>query len=566
MRSHRFGPSVFVAAGLISFVLAACARAEAPKLDGRPYLDAARKFADAALQHGRDTYGKEKTPLFVDGLQAESLEPARWPFRGEVWILSNFASQQPLMRLLDGLTAITGEEKYRKAAEDAARYALEHLVSPNGLLYWGGHMAWDLDAEKGVGQYADVHEMKGHQPYYQLMHRVNPAATRRLMETTWASHVLDWPLLDYNRHGSVKKPCRPQWTAQFRETVEVPFPTEGANLSFCNVTPSLIHAGVMLAVLDKDADALTWTRRLALRWQQGRDSKTGLCGGQLSYRKQDRAQEALGHVHPAINEAKIVASYHQVSRYHDLPLVQMQAAEALAAAGGLCADVARDLQRWALEDLKVYARACYDPKTGKFLTCMTDGTPLQWKEAKTGYYEPASFAPRGPDGMLFWAYCRAYRLTGEAEYRRMVCELGRSLGLGDLDRMPGNEGGPEAGVTAKDWRLIYGLLELADGPGEGDARLAMLRRACRVADNLIKMQSRSGLFPRPGRQWARTGDEIPLALAHLAAAIEGTRPRLPAAVFDARFFHCEYHGPLEERQKKRADARTYDHLVFYGSD
>ena len=31
-----------------------------------------------------------------------------------------------------------------------------------------------------------------------------------------------------------------------------------------------------------------------------------------------------------------------------------------------------------------------------------------------------------------------------------------------------------------------------------------------------------------------------------------------------RFFHCEYHGPLEEHQKKRADSRTYDHLVYYG--
>ncbi|MBM4017043.1 MAG: hypothetical protein FJ288_01735 [Planctomycetes bacterium] len=584
-RHGGFGAS---ATGLIlCCLLAACASAaDAPKVDGRPYLDAARKFADAVLQHGRDTYGPQKTPLFVDGLHAESLQPVRWQCRGETWVLSNFASQQPLIRLLDGLTGLTGEEKYRKAAEDAARYALERLVTPNGLLYWGGHMAWDLDAEKPVGQYADVHEMKGHQPHYVLMHRVNPAATRKVMETVWASHVLDWPLLDYNRHGSVKKPCRPQWDHEFREAAEVPFPTAGGNLSFCNVTPSFIHAGVNLAVLDNDQGALAWTHRLALRWQQGRDPKTGLCGGQLSYRKDDRARDALGHVHPAINEAKIVASYHQVSRYHHLPLVQMQAADTLSAAGGKCAEVGRDLLRWALEDLKVYARACYDPKSGKFIAMMTDGTPLAWQEAKTGYYEPASFAPRSPDGMIFWAYCRAYRLTGDAECRRMVGELGRRLDLGDLDRpadqsrdrqgaapyqsrdregaAPSEAGGKETAVTTADWRLIYGLLELADASGMADVRPAMLRLACRVADNLLKMQSRSGLFPRSGREWAQTGDEVPLALAHLAAAIQGRRDRLPPAAFDTRFFHCEFHGPLEEHQKKRGDARTYDHYVFYG--
>jgi hypothetical protein len=320
----------------------------------------------------------------------------------------------------------------------------------------------------------------------------------------------------------------------------------------------------MLAVLDHDADALAWTRRLVYRWQQGRDPKTGLCGGQLSYRKEDRAQEALGHVHPTINEAKIVASYHQTSRYHDLPLVQMQAAEGLIAAGGKCAEVGRDLVRSALDDLQVYARVCYDAKSGKFLTFMTDGTPLKWQEAKTGYYIPASFAPRGPDGTIFWAYCRAYRLTGDKEHWRMVGELGRRLGLGDLGAPAAKEDSGKTDVTASDWRLIYGLLELADASGADDVRPRMLGLACRVADNLLKMQAPSGLFPRRGRPWARTGDEVPLALAHLAAAIEGKRDRLPPPVFDARFFHCEYDGPLEEYQKKRADARTYDNNVFYG--
>ena len=42
------------------------------------------------------------------------------------------------------------------------------------------------------------------------------------------------------------------------------------------------------------------------------------------------------------------------------------------------------------------------------------------------------------------------------------------------------------------------------------------------------------------------------------------RRQLCCHLFDRRFFHCEYHGDLEEYQKKRADARTYDHNVIYG--
>jgi pectate lyase len=528
--------------------------------DSGRYLGAAIKFADRVLADGRDTYGKERTPLFVDGLHARTLEPVRWKNSGETWILSNFASQQPLLRLLDGLTAVTGDAKYRRAAEETTRYVLEHLHTPNGLLYWGGHLAWDLDQEKPVGQGTDTHEMKDHEPYFELMWRVDRAATRRLLETIWAGHVLDWSLLDYNRHASVRTVVRPQWDHPFDEQVQVPFPSKGNNLSFCVVTPSLAKCGVTLAVLGNDQEALRWTRRLLYRWQQARDPKTGLSGGQLSYRKEDRAQQALGHVHPKINEAKIVATYHQTSRYHHLPLAQMQAAETLLKAGGRFAETGDEFLRWASDDLKVYARECYDPASGKFPARMTDGTPLDWRKAKKGYYIPESFAPQDPDGFLLWGYALAFRLTRDPAHWQMTRQLGKLLGLGDLGQPEGKGRALRLSTDRDDWRLIYVLLELHQATQAPE----LLRLACRIADNELNSQAPSGLFPRPGREYARTGDEIPLALLHLAAALQGKRSVLPAASFDSRFFHCEYHGPLEPYQQKRDDKRTYDDLVFYG--
>jgi len=529
------------------------------KLRSEPYVEAVRSFADAVLQHGRDTYGEQK-PLFVDGLHANTFEPVRWECRGQTWVLSNFASQQPLLRTLDGLTAITGEPKYREAAEEATRHALEHLRAPSGLLYWGGHLAWDLQEERPVGQYSGVHELKCHQPYYRLMWRVNAEATRKLTETIWAAHILDWSSLDYNRHAGTDKRCEPQWDHAFDENLEVPFPTRGGNLSFVNVTPPLMHSGTMLAVLGEDSNALTWTRRLVHRWQQGRHPQTGLCGGQLSYRKHDRAQDALGHVHPDINEARIVASYHQVSRYHYLPLAQMQAGEALIAAGGECADVGREFIRWASEDLKAYAQHTYDPRAGQFIAMMTDGTPIKWQQSRTGYYVPESFAPRKPDGVVLWGIAMAYRLTSDPAHWDMVRKVAAKLDLGDMGQPDGSGRTLCFDTTHDQWRTIYALIEVHRATDD----TAVLRLAARIADNVLKMQTATGLFPRPGRSYARTGDEAPLAILHLAAAIDGKRSSLPPATFDSRFFHCEYHGQLGEHQKKRADKRTYDHLVFYG--
>jgi pectate lyase len=540
-------------------VLASEGVCEDAQPSSKQYIEAVRSFADTVLEHGRDVYGERKTPLFVDGLHARTLEPVRWKCRGQTWVLSNFASQQPLLRVLDGLMALTGEQKYRQAAEDAARHALQHLRTPNGLLYWGGHFAWDLEQEKPVGQYADVHELKSHQPYYRLMWRVDAEATRRLMEMIWAAHILDWSLLDYNRHASTSKRLRPQWDHDFDEDTEVPFPAQGNNLSFVNVTPPLTHSGVMLALLDKNDKALTWTRRLIYRWQQGRHPKTGLCGGQLSYRKEDRAQDALRHVHPEINEAKIVASYHQVSRYHHLPLVQMQAGVNLMKAGGKCAEIGTEFIQWASDDLKVYLRRCYDPTTGKFIAVMTDGTPIKWQQSHTGYYVPESFAPREPDGFIAWSYAMAYRLTRDEAHWRMLRRVGTQFGIGDIGQPGGARTSLRLDTDQSDWQTIYALLELYRATDDRE----FLRLACRIADNILETQASSGMFPRQGRDYARTGDEAPLAILHLAGTIEDKSSMLPPPVFDSRFFHCEYHGPLEDYQRKHADKRTYDNLVFY---
>jgi pectate lyase len=315
-----------------------------------------------------------------------------------------------------------------------------------------------------------------------------------------------------------------------------------------------------LAVLGKDTNALIWTRRLIYRWQQGRDPKTGLCGGQLSYRKEDRAQEALGHVHPNINEAKIVASYHRVGRYHDLPVAQMQAAEALIAAGGACAKTGREFIQWASDDLKTYAKYCYDLKRAQFVSLLTDGTPIKWQEARAGYYDSSSFAPGRPDGMILWGSALAYRLTKDQAHWSMARQLAQALDLGDIGESSTAKRAFRFDTPAADWRFTYSLLELARATGDR----SFLKLAGRVADNLLAQQAKTGLFPRPGRAFARTGDEVPLAILHLAAALDHKESLMPKPMLDRAYFHCEYDGALVTKKPGIEDNRSYDSTVFYG--
>ncbi len=545
------------------------------------YRAALEDFAATVLQRGRDRFGERQTPLFADGLHIETLEPVRWQYNEQRWVLSNFASQQPLMRFLDGMTALTDNPEYRQAAELATAYVLDELRAPNGLIYWGGHTAWDLATHRPVGEYdAEVHELKTHHPYYELMWRVNPEATREVLSAIWGGHITDWERLDYNRHARYQQSAEPQWEHPFDEQLEIPFAIDTRNLSFVNTSTSLIHAGALLAALDGHAGARRWAERLTYRWQQGRHPETGLGGGQMSYwRKDDRARRAFGHRHPHITEATMVATYHRSSRYHALPLTQLQAGLALLEGDAASIAAGERFIDWALEDLKVYARQAFDPEQQVFRSMLTDGTLLDWEQVSDGdggYYRAHqdSLGPTPPDGRVFWAYALAYRLSEQPVYWDMSRQIMQSLGFGD----PGEPDGrghqlrldeelaeEMARQTAGDnWSqtayALYALLELYQATGNQHFQDV----AIGIGNGLLVRQTATGLFPRGERQWARTGDEIPLALLHLAAALEGQRAQLPRASIDSSTFHVRYTGHLQPHQRKPGDARTTDGRVFYG--
>ena len=126
------------------------------------FLAAVQQFANNVLDSGRDVYGPKHTPLFVDGVNADTREPVLWRSPdGREWVLVNVGSQQNLFRTFVGLSDLTGEPKHKQAAVDAARYNLDNLRY-GGFISWGGHTAYDATADTII--YAEdkgqEHELK----------------------------------------------------------------------------------------------------------------------------------------------------------------------------------------------------------------------------------------------------------------------------------------------------------------------------------------------------------------------------------------------------------------------
>ncbi len=298
---------------------------------------------------------------------------------GTEWVLSDLANQQVLFRVLDGFTKLTGEPKYRQAAVDATGYALANLRC-NGLLAWGGHMAYNATTDSIIWaeDKGKVHELKENYPYYQLMWDVDPSATRSVIENIWAGHVLDWSNLDFNRHAS-PKPLSKLWRSEYKGG-DVFF--WGQGLTFLDAGSDFYYAAALLSKLADDRGPLLWAKRLAHRYVETRDPKTGLGGYQFSQTmnawcdgkgtiRGDRAQFQFGEHFPGhhVVEGTLFACQGESPRIH-AQTCQMFLAELLGPDG-------REFAQWAIEELTAWGKSGYRAEDDSFIPMLTDGTSVK---------------------------------------------------------------------------------------------------------------------------------------------------------------------------------------------
>lgn len=178
------------------------------------YVAIAKAYADYMIEHGRDVYGKEHTPLFVTGIDRPTgklMSPPfphvkRKPFmpgwerdrecRGSD---RNYGNADPLdqltlLKLMHRLTEITGEEHYAEEADKTAAWWMANTQTTIGLYPWGSHTHWSVTKEGGGGTFEFNHVW----PYWKL----DPQALQRYAMGLWNHYVADKATGNFNRHAN----------------------------------------------------------------------------------------------------------------------------------------------------------------------------------------------------------------------------------------------------------------------------------------------------------------------------------------------------------------------------
>ncbi len=540
-------------------------RQEALLREDRERLAVVKEFADHVLEHGRDRYRANPTPLFADGINVETGAHVQWILPGNKGVvISDLACQQNLFRTLTALSNLTGDPQYKDAAKAAIRYHFDKLADPGGLLQWGGHRFIDLETLKPSGPAAKgmVHELKNALPYYDLMYEVNPAATVKYIKAFWNAHVLDWNDLYVGRHGKYGLPLGDVWA---HPLVNLPPLRESIGLSFINAGDDLIYAAGTLYRLTGDEGALRWSKHLAYQYVAARHPKTGLGAYQFTQRKKekeltddndtgekggDRARRQFGPEFGAVAlEGNILFAGAAGAIYGENALMQMQ----LAAENDKAAS---DLLEWTQRGLLSFARYAYIPEQNLLKPMFTDGADLTgYVFKRNGYYGPAGTELKRyrANCKYLLSYARGFLYTHDLILWQTARSIAKGNDLGELGSAPGKNVQVNLATQSANADALFAILDLYRATGTEE----YLNLARKIGNNIVRTYYHHGYFTK-GRNYLNAQFDMvePLALLALAATIQGKADQVPPYMAGNGFINGDYQYP----DGKVKD--TYDDYIY----
>ena len=231
-------------------------------------LEILKQYADQILAQA--SYPESGTPLLADRVDVSKKAPGR---EEDDHIVSNVAHQQIFMRFLCGLTALTGDPKYKKRAQEVMQYMMDHPMA-GGLMRWGGHRYIDLVTLEDRGEKDLVHELKNDYPYYELMFETDSDKAELYVKSFWNAHVYDFEVFEMGRH-SQESPYGVEgiWERKFADPE--PF-SYRKGLSFRNTGNDLMYAAGRLYEAKGDQGAMLWSGRLHDMYMKCRHPQTKL--------------------------------------------------------------------------------------------------------------------------------------------------------------------------------------------------------------------------------------------------------------------------------------------------
>ena len=190
------------------------------------YILVALNYADTMIDHGRDVYGPDKTPLFAVALDRNTLQIHEGETLGNIlnikredWGIrphdrmvqgANPMQDQNLYQLLYALSDNRGfvnNPRYAGEADKALKYFFEHCQSPEtGLLAWGEHIGWDFKTETIIEKNAGTtHEFSRPWLLWDRSFELAPEQCRKFALGLWNHQIADKEKGLYSRHASYDK-------------------------------------------------------------------------------------------------------------------------------------------------------------------------------------------------------------------------------------------------------------------------------------------------------------------------------------------------------------------------
>jgi len=204
---------------IVTSTATALASDAVPRETPPDYLEVVKSYADTMIEHGRDRYGDEHTPLFAVALDRETnaifqgearerilaIRRADWGIRPHDRMVqgANPMQDQNLYRTLYALTEVTGDERYAGAADDALRWFFKHCRSDvTGLFAWGEHIGWDFVTEEVIEKDAGfIHEFARPWLLWNRSFDLAPEPCARFARGLWEHQIYDQSTGHYSRHA-----------------------------------------------------------------------------------------------------------------------------------------------------------------------------------------------------------------------------------------------------------------------------------------------------------------------------------------------------------------------------
>lgn len=378
-------------------------------------------------------------------------------------LISNPAKQSNWFRLLAGLSVLSGDNEFRDIVKRSFSFLFKNLTDNNGLIYWGGHLAFDLVNRKVAynAQKKIVHELKIDYPFYEMMWETDPAKTKAFIEAYWNAHIVNWDNLNFNRHGQYNKPLGKIWDNYYKGG-DVFFWDE-KSLTFVTAGSNLYYAAAMLARFTGMQKPLFWSKALAMRYVETRQEPVGISGYQFSQSSSswcngraargDRAQYQYG---PYIPDGHLV---YESTIFRPIPAVQrcqFHLSDVLGNAG-------EEFLRWSADEVKAWALNAYREDDNSFIPMLTDGYSLEnFVIQHDGYFGPKGKIekPFKADSDFFWLYCMATRCCNDEFLWQIARSIAKGNNLGDIGDANCKGIALNYEFRGSDVKFVYGLLEL----------------------------------------------------------------------------------------------------------